>query len=73
MQRENEFYTFDPDVSRCSDGKNEQEHDEGERLQVVGRHSVDAVQDGSQQFTLRRVEPGAQNVGNATVVRRAKP
>jgi len=65
-------YTFDPDVCRSSDGKNEQEHDEAKRLQVVGRHPIHTIQNCAQQFTLRRVEPGAQNIGDAAVVRRAE-
>jgi hypothetical protein len=64
--------TFDPDVGRGRDGEDEQEEDEGERLQVVGGDALHAEQDGAQQLALRRVEARAEDVGDAAVVGRAE-
>ncbi len=46
--------------------------DEGERLQVVGRHPIDPEEDRPQELSLRSVETGPKDVGDTSVVRRAE-
>lgn len=44
--------TFYPDIGSGSNCKAEKEEDKAESLKVVGCHTLDAVQDGSQQLAL---------------------
>ena len=45
--------TIDPDVGGSSDGKDQQEEDEDEGLEVVGCHPLHAIQDGAEELALR--------------------
>ena len=45
--------TFDPHISSCCDGKDEEEEDEDKGLHVIGRHSLHAKENGPQQFALQ--------------------
>lgn len=60
--------TLDPDVRSSSHGEDEQEEDEHKRLQVVGRNSGHAVQDGAKEPPLTAAEASAKHVADHTVV-----
>lgn len=44
--------TFDPHIGSCGNGKNQEEEDEDEGLQVVCGHSLDPKENGAQQLAL---------------------
>lgn len=44
--------TFDPHVGGCCNGKDQEEEDEDEGLQVVCCHPLDPKEDGAQQLAL---------------------
>lgn len=46
------MHTFNPHVGSCCDGKDQEEEDENEGLQVVCSHPLDSKEDGAQQLAL---------------------
>ena len=40
-------FTFDPDVGSRRDGKDKEEEDENERLEIVGRYSFHAIENST--------------------------
>ncbi len=61
----------DPDVGRGGDGEDEEEGDEEERLDVVGRDAAFVREDHqADQLPLRSAEAGAQDLAERTAVRR---
>lgn len=44
--------TFDPHVGGCCNGKDQEEEDEDEGLQIICRHPLDTKEDCAQQLAL---------------------
>lgn len=60
--------TLDPNVGGRSDGKHQEEEDEGKGLEGVGGDPTDPVEDGAQEAALARTEAGASHVAQAPTV-----
>ncbi|GJC78632.1 hypothetical protein ColLi_01470 [Colletotrichum liriopes] len=64
--------TLVPDIPRGSDRENEEEQDEEQGLDIVGRHTLGRVDHGADQAALGSLESGLLNDSHGTVVRRRR-
>lgn len=60
---------MDPDVSRSGDGKEEEETNEDERLEVAGSDGLGREDHSSDQLSLSRAEASSKNYSHASSIR----
>ena len=63
------FPTLDPDVRAGGDGKDQEEPDKDERLEVVGRHAFVGKDHGADELTLGGSESGLEDDGETSTIR----